>query len=306
VTVTLDSANAAARTSALIVGEAERGVLLVAGSDRVAWLNGVVTADVAKVTAGSASFGLLLSKVGKIQSDFYLFARGEELALALAPGTEALVLGELERMLVMEDAELRSATSELACLAVHGPKALGLASAVATLEGVTSAALDRTGLGGAVLLVPRARLDEVTASLVAGGGVLATREAWQLLRVERRVGVFGIDYGPSDNPHEAALDRVAVSWTKGCYLGQEVVFMQDARGKLKRRLAQLELEGPSPPPGAPVTDAAGEPVGEVTSVAEGSVHGRSLALARVKAPHHEPGVRLAAGGLPAVVRAEPV
>jgi len=304
--VTLDSASAAARSSGLIVGEAERGVLLVAGSDRVAWLNGVVTADVAKVAPETATFGLLLSKVGKIQSDFLLLARGDELALAVAPGTEALVLTELERMLVMEDAELRSGTSELATLAVHGPQATELASAVTTLEGVTSAALDRTGLGGALLLLPRSKLDEVTASLVARGGVLATAEAWQRLRVERRVGAFGIDYGSGDNPHEAALDRVAVSWTKGCYLGQEVVFMQDARGKLKRRLALLELDGACPQPGAPVTDAAGEPVGEVTSAAESTVLARSLALARVKAPHHEPGVRLAVGGLPAVVRAEPV
>jgi folate-binding protein YgfZ len=304
--VTLDPASTAARTSGLIVSEAERGVLLVAGSDRVAWLNGVVTADVATVSPGSAAFGLLLSKVGKIQADFLVLTRGEELALALSPGTEALVLGELERMLVMEDAELRSATRELATLAVHGPKATELASAATTLEGVTSATLDRTGLGGALLLLPRTKLEDVTALLLARGAALATAEAWQRLRVERRVGAFGVDYGPSDNPHEAALERVAVSWTKGCYLGQEVVFMQDARGKLKRRLAQLELEGACPPPGAPVTDAAGAPVGEVTSAAESAVLGRSLALARVKAPHHEPGVRLAVGGSPAVVRAEPV
>lgn len=304
--MTVDWASTAARTSGLIVVEARRGVLLVAGSERVTWLNGVVTADVATVAPGTAAFGLLLSKVGKIQSDFYVLARGDALALAVAPETETHVQAELERMLVMEDAEVRSATSELTCLTVHGPKAAELASAVATLEGVTTAALDRTGLGGAVLLVPRTKLDELAASLVAAGGVLATAEAWQRLRVERRVGTFGVDYGASDNPHEAALDRVAVSWTKGCYLGQEVVFMQDARGKLKRRLVQLELDGASPPPGAPLTDAAGEPLGEVTSAAESALLGHPVALARVKAPHHEPGVRLAVAGVPAVVRADPV
>lgn len=304
--MTLDLASAAARTTGLVVGEAERGVLLVAGSERVSWLNGVVTADVAKVDAGTAAFGLLLSKVGKIQSDFYGLARGDELLLAVAPGTEALVQTELERMLVMEDAELRSASTELACLAIHGPKAVELAGVAATLEGVASGALDRTGLGGAVLLVPRSQLDDVVARLVAAGGVLASAEAWQRLRVERRVGVFGVDYGPNDNPHEAALDRAAVSWTKGCYLGQEVVFMQDARGKLKRRLVQLELQGVVPPPGGALTDAGGEPLGEVTSASESAVLGHPLALARVKAPHHEPGVRLAIGSESAVVRAEPV
>jgi len=304
--VTLDPASAAARASGLIVAEAERGVLLVAGSERVSWLNGVVTADVATVAPGAATFGLLLSKVGKIQSDFYALAHGNELALVVAPGTESTVLTELERMLVMEDAELRSASSELACVSIHGPKAAELAATVSTLEGVTSGALDRTGLGGAVLLVPRTQLDEVTARLVAEGAVLANAEAWQRLRVERRLGLFGVDYGPGDNPHEAALERVAVSWSKGCYLGQEVVFMQDARGKLKRRLVQLELDGAVPPPGAALTSPTAEPLGEVTSAAESAVLGRPLALARVKAPHHEPGVRLTVGSETAVVRAEPV
>jgi len=305
--VTPDSASAAARASALIVNEADRGVLLVAGSERASWLNGVVTCDVTRVAPGVAAFGLLLSKVGKIQSDLYVSAHGDRLSLALSAGTEAIARAELERMLVMEDADLSSGSDDLACLSLHGPKAVELANGVAASEtGVTAAELDRTGLGGALLLVQRARVPAIVSELTARGGVLANDRAWLELRVERRVGAFGIDYGPTDNPHEAALDRVAVSWTKGCYLGQEVVFMQDARGKLKRRLVQLEVEGPCPAPGAPLTDAAGEVVGEVTSAVESALGGRPLALGRVRAPHHEPGVRLGVGGAFAVVRAEPV
>lgn len=301
-----DSASATARASALVVSEPERRVVLVTGSERASWLNGVITCDVTQVKPGVAVFGLLLSKVGKIQSDLYVTARGDALALAFAPGTAETARAELERMLVMEDAELVSPSVPLACLTLHGPKAVELANAVAVGEGITAAALDRTGLGGALLVVPLTELERLAAELVTRGAVLADDEAWQLLRVERRVGVFGIDYGPTDNPHEAALERLAVSWTKGCYLGQEVVFMQDARGKLKRRLVQLEIDGALPAVGAPITDATGEVVGEVTTASDSALAGRPLALGQVKAPHHEPGVRLAAGGAPAVVRVEPV
>jgi tRNA-modifying protein YgfZ len=295
-----------ARTSALIVREAERGILRVRGSERATWLNGVVTCDVAAVEPGRGAFGLLLSKVGKIQADFYVLASSDELVLALSPGTLAGVVIDLERMLVMEDAELDASGPELVCLSLHGPLSGELAKVAATLEGVVAGTLDRTGLGGAVLLLPPAMLGEVESALAARGAALASDEDWRVLRVERRVGVFGVDYGDKDNPHEAALDRSAVSWSKGCYLGQEVVFMQDARGKLKRRLAQLALEGSLPEPGTAVLTPGGEVAGEVTSAAFSLVAGAPVALARVRAPHHEPGARLIVGEKAAVVRGEPV
>jgi tRNA-modifying protein YgfZ len=299
-------ANDAARTSALVVRETEREIVRVRGSERATWLNSVVTCDVLGVTAGRAAFGLLLSKVGKIQADFYLLAGPDELLLALAPGTSAAAVVELERMLVMEDAELDATGPELACLALHGPRAFELAGVAAELPGVVLGSLDRTGLGGAVLLVPPASLTEVEAALATRGAGLAGKEDWKVLRVERRIGVFGTDYGVQDNPHEAGLDRAAVSWSKGCYLGQEVVFMQDARGKLKRRVVELTLEGPVPELGAAVLTPGGEAVGEVTSAAFSVIAGGPVALARVRAPHHEPGARLTVGEKPASVRADPV
>jgi len=304
--MTLEAATRAARTSALIVLESEREVLSVSGADRASWLNGVVSCDVAAAKPGQAVFGLLLSKLGKIQSDFYLGASESALLLALSPGTLELVAGELERMLVMEDAELGHSRDPLVAIALHGPRALELAEGAAKRSRVVWGALDRTGLGGAVLLVPTGEVDAVVDALRSTGAELAGAQAWLALRLERRLGLFGADYGASDNPHEAALDRSAVSWTKGCYLGQEVVFMQDARGKLKRRLALLGVEGGVPAPGAAVRAPSGEPVGEVTSSSLSAVLGGPLALARLKAPHFEPGARLMVNGEPAVVRGDPV
>ncbi|HTQ06244.1 MAG TPA: glycine cleavage T C-terminal barrel domain-containing protein [Polyangiaceae bacterium] len=300
-----DAASHAARQGALLVREPDRRVLAVTGPDRATWLNGVVTCDVSTVGPRQAAFGLLLSKVGKIHTDFYVLSSPEALLLACAPGTFDLTLTELERMLVMEDAELGRPPGELVCWFLHGPRGAELAQTVER-AGVVSGALDLSGLGGAVLLVPATEADAAAGELVRQGAVLADPEAWQTLRVERGIGIFGIDYGAADNPHEAGLDRRAVSWNKGCYLGQEVVFMQDARGKLKRRLVELGVEGPAPAAGTAVLTPGGEAVGEVTSSARSSVAPGSLALARVKAPHFEPGARLVVGAASATVRSEPV
>ena len=104
------------------------------------------------------------------------------------------------------------------------------------------------------------------------------------------------------NPHEVSLDRRCISWSKGCYLGQEAVCMQDMRGKVKRRLVVLRLgEGPLPSSGTAVHDAAGTPVGETRSAAMSPIFGGGVALASVMAGCTSPGTRLVVAGVPAEV-----
>lgn len=296
-----NEAEAAVDTGALVVVEADRGVLAVGGTERVSWLNAVVTCDVSKVGPEQAGFGLLLSKQGKIHSDFYALVEGERLLLAVAPGTAASVRAELDRMLVMEDVELTDVSSERATLTLHGPRAFELARLEAARSGGVAGELDRTGSGGAALLVSPSSVAEALSRLESAGAVLAAGDAWSRVRVARGVGLFGVDYGPSDNPHEAALDRRAIAWEKGCYLGQEAVFMQDARGKVKRRLVVLRVGGTAElGPGLGIERASGERVGEVTSGA-GARTGERYALGKVLAPDCEPGTELVVAGSPARV-----
>jgi folate-binding protein YgfZ len=207
-------------------------------------------------------------------------------------------------MLVMEDAELEDVSAELALVTLVGPNATALARGVASAAGRPDGEVERPGLGGAALLVARQELENTVAALQTAGAVRPDPVEWQRIRLARRVAVFGADYGPGDNPHEAGLDRAAVSWSKGCYLGQEVVFMQDARGKLKRRLVPLSVPAGLPPVGAELRGSADEVVGEVTSVAPRD--GGAVAFARVKAPHFETGTQLVAAGFPAEVAPGPV
>jgi hypothetical protein len=221
-----------------------RDCLVVRGPDRKAWLDGLLTCAVTVVVAGTAGYGLLLTKQGKIVSDVFLVDSGSELFVGVAPGKGGEVRDLLDRYLVMEDAELEAPTT---------PLAFYLTTAEQTPPGALAT-------GALVVASLRANVAVADPS-VAGPGAAGFAELW----AAHGLGVFGVDFGERDNPHEASLDRVAVNWSKGCYLGQEVVCMQDMRGKVKRRLVALE--------GGPELLAAATGPSDVL-LADGSVAGQ--------------------------------
>jgi tRNA-modifying protein YgfZ len=283
--------------------EPELGTLVARGPDRAAWLNGIVSCDVGTVAPGVGAWGLALNKQGKIVSDLAIVAGADALFLATAPGKAAELCAAFDRMLVMEDAELEDASGSFAWLRLHGPRAAEASSAVAPRFGAAHGAIDWTGLGGAAIAVARAELEPIVAALLEQTGVSGLRASaddWERLRIARGVPRFGVDFDSRDNPHQASLDQRAISWKKGCYLGQEVVCMQDMRGKVKRRIVVLAVDAETPPaPGTPVS-SEGEAVGEITSAAPADGEG-AVALARVRAPFDEPGRALAVDGKSATV-----
>jgi tRNA-modifying protein YgfZ len=225
-----------------------RDCLVVRGPDRKTWLDGLLTCAVTAVAPGTAGYGLLLTKQGKIVSDVFLVDSGSELFVGVAPGKGDEVRELLDRYLVMEDAELEAPTL---------PLAFYVTMAEPTVPGALAAgALTVASLHASVV---------VAAAGIAEAGAVGFAELW----AAHGLGVFGVDFGERDNPHEASLDRVAVNWSKGCYLGQEVVCMQDMRGKVKRRLVALEggpelLAGAGGP--SEVLLADGSVAGQVSSV----------------------------------------
>lgn len=154
---------------------------------------------------------------------------------------------------------------------------------------------DPTGLGGALLLSP------------APAGVLAGNLAgWEALRLERAVPAFGVDFDDKTYPQEAALEKRAVSFEKGCYLGQEVVCMLELRGHVKRKLASFVVDGTVPiERGAPVTDRDGAEIGKVTSAAESPTLSKTVGLAMVKLAQAAVGTELRIGNAHARVVERP-
>jgi tRNA-modifying protein YgfZ len=275
----------AARESVLLVAEPDLAVLVVRGGDRAAWLNGLVTCDVVKLPEGNVAYGLMVTPKGRIVTDLYVVKRGDAIQVILPARVCDAVIETLDRHLVMEDVEMERDDSQRVWFA-HGPKA-------AELGGQPC---DRTGLGGVVIVAPEADKERLAEHVGSLGGAIGDATGWDALRLERGVPAFGVDFDDKTYPQEASLEKRAVSFDKGCYLGQEVVCMLELRGHVKRKLVPFVVEDGAVEAGASVTDDAGVEVGKVSSATESPTLGRCVGLAMVKLAHASPGASLHAAG----------
>ncbi|HEY8078991.1 MAG TPA: glycine cleavage T C-terminal barrel domain-containing protein [Labilithrix sp.] len=280
----------AARDGVLVVPARDRAAIVVRGKDRSSWLNGLVTCDVAKVVPGRAAYGLLVEKKGKIEADFAIVASEDALLLAVPRDLRDALLAKLDHYLIMEDAALE--LGEESIWFAHGPRAGELLRA-APFAGT----LDLLGTGGVVLAGPAAALDGADVALGDEAG-------WEALRIEHGLPRFGVEVDTSMYPQEASLETLAVSFEKGCYLGQEVVYMLENRGHVKKKLVPLDVDGAEPlAKGTTLKTPEGEDAGEVKSSVVGPTSGRVCAIAMVKWAHVKAGAELRAGDRVARVRA---
>ena len=281
----------AASGAVLLVAQPERAVLAVTGSARQSWLNGLVTNDVAKLPVGAASYGLAVSQKGRIMADMLVFREQERLLLVIPSSSSDELRAHFAKYLIMEDAEVHE--TALAVLMAHGPRSLELLER-AKAKGARGALLDTTGLGGALVLAG-ADLD-LSSDVAALGGVVGDLAGWEALRLGRGIPAFGSDFDASTYPQEAGLEKRAVSFDKGCYLGQEVVCMLEMRGHVKRKLVPVLLEpGATATAGAKVEDSNGAEVGKLTSVVLHPAWKQAVGLAMVKLAQAEVDTALRVG-----------
>jgi folate-binding protein YgfZ len=181
----------------------------------------------------------------------------------------------------MEDAAVRLGDTELC--AVLGPNAARVARVASKADPkLIVKSYDGWGVPGVLILAPESDL-----ALREAAGLLAvhrgTEGEWLQLRTHGSIPEFGLDFDGTMYPQEAGLEKRAVSFAKGCYLGQEVVCMLEMRGQVRRKLVVISYEGEPLPPNSKVLSKAGEPAGETKSaVVDGLQPGRSLGFAMVK------------------------
>jgi tRNA-modifying protein YgfZ len=261
----------AARSESALAELGKLPTLVVTGPDRSTWLNGLLTCDVSGVKPGHGAWGLLLDRLGKIQAVLGVLADAERLYLGVMWGNVEAVVKELDARLVMEDAELAPSES-----GAFWRLRVGASQPAVEVGARASGMITLAGHG----------LLSVTfgAALATGAAPVLSPAAWQLLRIEHGLTWGGVDFDDAERPHEAALERRAVSWSKGCYLGQEVVCMQDMRGKVKRSVRPFTVRAAS----APESATAGsdvlqgvKPVGRVTSAVYDPRGARYWVLAHV-------------------------
>ncbi|HJZ62647.1 MAG TPA: glycine cleavage T C-terminal barrel domain-containing protein [Miltoncostaeaceae bacterium] len=257
----------------------------VEGPDAAGFLQGLLTADVAGLEPGATAYSLVLDNRGRIQGDMRVHRDGEDaFTLVVEAGQGEAVAELLHRYHFSEDLE------------VIGPEPFALVTAAAGVEAPEGAAdLVLPGrLPGTVDLVA-ADAEELMA---AAGLAPAPAEALETLRVEAGVPRFGVDMGTSTLVQEAGLEHVAVSFEKGCYLGQETVARAQHRGRVNRRLRGLFL--PAPAAAGAEVHHEGRAAGRLTSVAVSPAHGAiGLATLRREVP---PGAEVAVDGVDAPAR----
>jgi folate-binding protein YgfZ len=306
----------AARQAVALHDATYREALRITGEDRVSFLHGMVTQEVKGLAAGAATYAAMITVKGAMVADARLLRREADLLLDLEPGMGAKVQEFLGKFLISEDAELHEATGELGVLRLLGPRTAELLGAVAggpfaplppdatrtfTLAGQEVLVVGRPGQEGVDLLVPRGGLEAVWKALVAAGGAFGLKplgwRAHEMLRVEAGVPRYGQDMVDTTIPLEANLTS-AISYNKGCYIGQEVIARATFRGHMNRKLAGLLLGSTEAAPGTELKKD-GKKVGWVTSVVRSPLKGQTVALGYVHRDHLEPGTVLALGDGPA-------
>ncbi len=280
-----------------------RTFLRATGKDRVRWLNGMITQAVKTMTPGQVGYTLVLSPQGRIQGDGDVYCHEDVLILETDRSQADRLLTHLRRFIIMDDVKLEGLDEAATALGIAGPQApeiLGKIGAAVPGSG-TFCATKLAGVDGMVAhgfgpLVPHFELHmpvdqavKVWKALVAAGAAPAGVEALHDLRVLEGVPQFEVDFSDKHLPQETNLDR-ALNFTKGCYIGQEIVERIRSRATVHRSLRQFELTGDVPRlgPGEKMElRAAGAAVGELTSAAAVVLSGfekkLALGVARVEA-----------------------
>jgi hypothetical protein len=242
------------------------------------------TQDVSGLPPGASAYAAFLDAKGHLVGEGLLLGQADGVLLLTEPAEAAPLLAHLRKYVIMDDVKIQDLSSELRVVAALGPEGKALAAALA--EPV--AATPRRGAPAAEVIVPAARAEGVRAGLVASGAVALGLADLEALRLEEGVARFGEDMDGERLPMEAGLTRDAIHFSKGCYVGQEVVLRATVRGHIQKGLVVLELPAAAGP-GTPLS-AGGKEVGRVTSAGETS-QGR-LGLGYVRRAHWTEGERL--------------
>ena len=311
-------------TGAALAEVAPRGLIGLSGRDRATYLHGLLTNDISTLKAGAGCYAAWLTAQGRMTTDMHVLESGDMMLLDLPVATTSAVLARLDQFLFSEDVQLADLSAELRRVEVHGPEA---AAVIATACGnpesladlaswvqcrnarvpfgdgagdgaVVVARIERLGVPGHVLYVAAADEAALRSALQAAGAKAVSPEAVEAARIEAGWPVFGVDMDEHIIPLEAGIESRAISMTKGCYVGQEVIVrvLHRGHGRVAKKLVGLRVEGEGPVEAGEKLDSGDAEMGYVTSSAVSPEHG-CVALGYLHRDHRKPGttVRTASG-----------
>lgn len=269
-----------------------RAVFRVTGPDRVRWLHAMVTNHIAQLAPGEGCYAFLLDAQGRILADANILCLPGSLLLDMEPETREPVFAHLDKHIIADDVSLADLTEQTTQFTVEGPRSAAVLESIGApvpgkpfahveWDGAHIARLSVTGLDGCRFYLPRAARDAMARRFEAAGIPQATPAELRTVRLEQGRPRYGEDITRERLPQETQLLH-AIHFSKGCYIGQEIVERIRARGQLHRLLVRLLIEGVEPPAAGAAVMGSGKRVGEVTSAAWSPAAGRVLALGYVR------------------------
>ena len=317
----------AARERAAMVDRSDRGRIVVSGADRASYLQGLVTNDVVALKPGQGCYAAYLTPQGRMIADLFVYEVGDVMLLTVPREQKDGVMAKLDQFIFSEDVQLGDVTESFFAIAIVGPEA---ARIVGGLIGCPVGEIDvlpehgnrRAAFGGGAAIVTRItdtgetgydvyverpQSEALRRALADAGVPAADPETVEAIRIEAGVPKFNVDMDAETIPLEAGIEPRAISLSKGCYVGQEVIIrvLHRGHGRVARKLVGLVLEGAAvPASGADVT-VESRVIGHVTSSTRSPALERPIALAYLHRDFLAPGTAVSVAGNPAVVTALP-
>ncbi|HMB80505.1 MAG TPA: aminomethyltransferase family protein [Vicinamibacterales bacterium] len=318
----------AARHRSAFLDRSHRGRIVVSGTERASYLQGLFTNDLVALKAGQGCYTAYLTAQGRMIADLYAYELGDVLLLTMTGGVKDAVMAKLDQFIFSEDVQLGDVTGTFAQIAIVGPDAAHVVGAL--VSGVDVDALREmtdhgnargewaggavivtrvtdTGEPGFDLFVEHAQAGALKTALLAAGAVELDEATAEAVRIESGVPLFGRDMDEETIPLEAGIESRAISFSKGCYVGQEVIIrvMHRGHGRVARKLVGLVLDGDQVPAAGAVIRGGEREIGRVTSSTASLALQRPIALAYVHRDFLEPGTVVTVGEQSAVVTALP-
>jgi folate-binding protein YgfZ len=318
----------AARRRSALVDRSDRGRIVISGADRASYLQGLLTNDIVALKPGQGCYAAYLTAQGRMIADLHVYELGDVMFVTLAGDVKATVMAKLDQFIFSEDVQLGDVTDTFSQVAVVGPEAARVVAAVLgsvsadTLRALTEHGGMRAGwAGGAAivtrvsdtgepgydLFVDRAQVGALTSALASAGAVAIDEATADAIRIEAGVPLFHRDMDEETIPLEAGIESRAISFSKGCYVGQEVVIrvLHRGHGRVARKLVGLLVDGVQAPPRGAVIGGGGKEIGEVTSSTVSPALQRPIALGYVRREFLEPGTKVTIGDVGAEVTTLP-
>lgn len=319
----LDQYNAL-KDGAGLLDRSSRGRLRLTGVDRRAYLQGLLTNDILALGPGTGCYSAYLTAQGRMIADMRLFEIGDALLADMAGAVTTAVCDRWDQFIFSEEVQIADVSAGTAQFGVYGPRAaqaLEAAFGLVALEALPlygnrridapgAGALDivlrsdDVGVDGFDLIVPVERKEEVAGRLRATGAIDVGPDTAEVCRIEAGRPLFAVDMDEHTIPLEAGIEDRAISLTKGCYVGQEIIIrmLHRGHGRVARRLVGLAFDAGAPVPARGDRLCAGDrEAGLITSAALSPALGHPIALAVLHRDFTEPGAVVHANDAPAIV-----